>query len=72
MTETPSHHQPHWAMQLLQLLALFSMAILLSGLATNYVFHRIRLLAGDGVSCTRYLPDGGVERLYGATQCDRN
>jgi hypothetical protein len=72
MSEPSSSPQPHWVMQCLQLLALFLFMVVASGLVTNYVFHRLRLWASDGVSCTRYLPNGGVERLYSATLCDRD
>jgi len=69
MTESapsPTPSRPHWAIRLLRLLAVFAIAAVIGGLATNYAFHRVRLWAADGVTCARYLPDGGAERLYGA------
>jgi hypothetical protein len=51
--------------KVLSLLGVFTASIVVGGLLTDYTIHRLRVDMADGAWCTRFLPNGNVENLYG-------
>lgn len=62
---------PHWLVRLFRIVLAFCISGVVGGLAANYALHWVRLWVADGVTCAEYLPNGGVDRLYGVDCSDR-
>lgn len=41
-------------------------AALIGAWITSYAYHRANIWIANGLWCTQFTPNGGVERLYGS------